>query len=265
MPQPGLARYYSHPSAAWLVLAAGVLLSAAAAWSVKRQVEREDRLQFDSAVSDANALINARISDYADALRGIRGLFIASEHIDRPAFKRYIDSLELSRRYPGIQVVHYSRRISHAERPAFEAQVRNDRSVDPRGYPKFAIRPAGERAEYIVAQYVEPMAGNERALGLDLGGDAVRLAALDHTRDSGHITASGTIALALDPSRHPGFAMRGAIYRNDMPVDNVEQRRAALTGVVSASFVVIDLMQGVLSESFLRKLRVRIHDAGFLD
>jgi diguanylate cyclase (GGDEF)-like protein/PAS domain S-box-containing protein len=265
MPQPGLGRYYSHPSAAWLVLAAGVLLSAAAAYSVNRQVERENRLQFDSAVSDANALINARISDYADALRGIRALFIASEQIDRPAFKRYIDNLELSRRYPGIQVVHYSRRISAAERRAFEEQVRNDRSVDPRGYPKFAIRPPGERAEYVVAQYVEPMTGNERALGLDLGGDAVRLVALERTRDSGHITASGSIALALDPSRHPGFAMRGAVYRKDMPLDTVEQRRAAFIGVVSASFVVIDLMQGVLSESFLRKLHVRIHDAGFLD
>src|SRR5258706_2420122 len=265
MPESGLARFYSHPSAAWVVLAAGLLLSAAAAYSVQRQVERENRLHFDSAVSDANALINARISDYADALRGVRALFVASEHIDRPAFKRYIESLELSRRYPGIQVVHYSRRISRAERPAFEAEVRNDRSVDPQGYPKFAIRPPGERAEYVVAQYVEPMTGNERALGLDLGGDAVRLAALDRTRDSGRITASGSIALALDPSRHPGFAMRGAVYRKDMPVETVEQRRAAFSGVVSGSFVVIDLMQGLLSESFLRKLRVRIHDAGFLD
>jgi diguanylate cyclase (GGDEF)-like protein/PAS domain S-box-containing protein len=265
MPPLGLARYYSHPSAAWVVLAAGVLLSAAAGYAVQRQLERENRLQFDSAVSDANALINARISDYADALRGIRALFIASEQIDRLAFKRYIDSLELSRRYPGIQVVHFSRRISAAERRAFEEQVRNDRSVDPSGYPKFNIRPPGERAEYVVAQYVEPMAGNERALGLDLGGDAVRLAALERTRDTGNITASGSIALALDPSRHPGFAMRGAVYRKDMPVETVEQRRAAFTGVVSASFVVIDLMQGVLSESFLRKLRVRIHDAGFLD
>src|SRR5688572_5611345 len=265
MQHSGLARIYSHASAAWVVLVAGLLLSAAAAYQVKRQVERENRLQFEAAVSDANATIGARINDYADVLRGVRALFIAADSIDRRAFKRYVDSLELNRRYPGIQVLHFSRRISHAERPAFEAQVRADRSVDPLGYPKFAIRPAGERAEYTVAQYVEPMRGNERALGLDLGGDAVRLAALQRTRESGQITSSGTIALANDPDRHPGFAMRVALYRKDAPLDTVAQRNEAFVGVVSASFVAIDLMRGVLSEQSLRRMRVRIHDAGFLD
>jgi diguanylate cyclase (GGDEF)-like protein/PAS domain S-box-containing protein len=264
MQHSGLARIYSHASAAWLVLVAGVVLSAAAAWLVAGQLEREARLKFESAVSDANATIGTRVSDYADVLRGVSGLFAAMNTVSRAEFARYLQNLELGKRYPGIQVIHYSRRISDAERPAFEAMVRADTSVDPRGYPKFAIRPAGTRPEYVVATYVEPMAGNERALGLDLGGDAVRLAALDRTRDSGRITASGTIALALDPARHPGFAMRLALYRKDAPVATTEERRAAFSGVVSASFVVIDLMQGVLADALLQKVHVRIHDAGFL-
>jgi hypothetical protein len=109
------------------------------------------------------------------------------------------------------------------------------------------------------------MTGNEAALGLDLGGDAVRLAALERMRDSGALTASGTIALAHDPRKHPGFAMRLPIYRQGMPLDTAAQRREAFTGVVSASFVVIDLMRGVFGEQFLQNVRVRIHDAGFLD
>jgi len=32
---------------------------------------------------------------------------------------------------------------------------------------------------------------------------SVEVNALERTRDSGRITASGTIALALDPKRHP--------------------------------------------------------------
>ncbi len=116
-----------------------------------------------------------------------------------------------------------------------------------------------------MVQYVEPMAGNEAALGLDLGGDAVRLAALVRARDSAQITASGSIALALDLRRHPGFAMRLPVYRKGMPLASVAQRREAFTGMVSSSFVVIDLMRGVLSETFLQNIHLRIHDAGFLD
>jgi PAS domain S-box-containing protein len=264
MQQPGLARFYSHPSAAWLVLATGFVLSAAAAFLLAGQVEREARLKFDSAASDAKVAIESRINAYADVLLGVRGLFISDNSVNRVEFKRYIDSLDLNRRYPGIQVIHYSRRISAAERPAFEAMVRGDTSVEPRGYPDFAIRPAGNRPEYVVAQFVEPMAGNERALGLDLGGDAVRLAALRHTRESAQLTASGTIALANIPERHPGFAMRLAVYQKDAPLATVAQRRDAFNGVVSASFIVIDLMRGVLSQPFLQKMHVRIHDAGFL-
>ena len=202
---------------------------------------------------------------YADVLLGIRGLFIAADPVSREKFRDYIASLDLSRRYPGIQVIHYSQHLVAVQRQAFEAMVRADTSINSRGYADFAIKPPGERAEYVVVQYVEPMAGNEAALGLDLGGDPVRLAALMRARDSGRITASGSIALALDPRRHPGFAMRLPVYRKGMPLASVAQRREAFTGMVSSSFVVIDLMRGVLSESFLQNIHLRIHDAGFQD
>ncbi|MBI2508742.1 MAG: EAL domain-containing protein, partial [Betaproteobacteria bacterium] len=196
---------------------------------------------------------------------GVRGLFIASDSVTRSEFKDYIDSLDLNRRYPGIQVIHYGQRVAAAHRRAFEAMVRNDTSVDPRGYPDLTVKPPGDRPEYVIVQYVEPMAGNEAALGLDLAGEAVRLAALERTRDSGRITASGAIALALEPHKHPGFAMRVPVYRKGMPFATVAQRREAFIGTVSTSFVVIDLMRGVLNEQFLQKIQVRIHDAGFPD
>ncbi|HET7596886.1 MAG TPA: PAS domain S-box protein, partial [Burkholderiales bacterium] len=255
----------SRTSTAYIVLAAGLMLTAAAAYLAERQVLHEARLKFEGVVSDWPDAIEARIRAYADILLGIRGMYIAADSVSRAEFHEYIKSLDLDRRYPGVQVIHYGRRISAAERASFEAEARRDRSVDPRGYPGFAINPPGERAEYVVVEYVEPMAGNETALGLDLAGDPVRFAALERMRDSGQLTASGTIALAHDPKKHPGFAMRLPIYRPGMPLDTVEQRRAAFTGVVSASFVVLDLMRGVMGEQSLQNVRVRIHDGGFLD
>ena len=260
-----LATFYRRPSTAWLVLALGMALSIAAAVLVSRQAEREARLEFDSAVSDAQAAVDTRINDYADILRGTRGLFSARNAVSRDEFRRYIDSLDLRQRYPGIQGMVFSRHVTAAQKQAFEAAVRADTSIDPRGYPKFAIRPPGVRAEYIVAQYVEPYTGNERALGLDLAGDPARLATLERTRDSGRITASGPVALAVSPQGGPGFTLRQAIYRKDALIDTTERRREAFLGVLSAAFVFNDMMRGVLREPVLQKLNVRIHDAGFLD
>lgn len=175
----------SRTSTVYIVLAAGLLLTAAAAYLAERQVLHEARLKFEGVVSDWPDAIEARIRAYADILLGIRGMYIAADSVSRAEFHEYIKSLDLDRRYPGVQVIHYGRRISAAERASFEAEARRDRSVDPRGYPGFAINPPGERAEYVVVEYVEPMAGNETALGLDLAGDPVRFAALERMRDSG--------------------------------------------------------------------------------
>ncbi len=263
--QPKLANITRHAATVFVVPAIGIVLSVGAAYWTANQLEREARLKFESAAVDAHDAVDARIQAYSEVLLGVRGLFIVSNSVSRAEFRSYIDSLDLNRRYPGIQVIHYGQRITAAQKPAFEAMVRNDTSVDPRGYPDFTVKPPGDRPEYVIVQYVEPMTGNEAALGLDLGGDAVRLATLERTRDTGRITASGTIALALDPRRHPGFAMRLPVYRKGMPLATVAQRREAFTGMVSTSFVVIDLMRGSLSEQLLNKIHLRIHDAGFLD
>jgi len=264
MPQR-LAVIYRHASISLAALAIGIALSAAAAYLVAGQLEREARLKFEADVGDAQDAIASRVRAYTDLLLGIRGLFIAENAVGRDEFRRYVESLDLNQRYPGVQVIHFARRIVAAQRPAFEATVRADTSVESGGYPKFRINPPGDRAEYVIVQYVEPMAGNEITLGLDLGGDSVRLAALGRARDSGQLTASGVIALSHDPRRHPGFAMRMPIYRKNAPLATVAQRREAFTGVVSASFIVIDLMRGALSGPFLQKIHVQIHDAGFLD
>ena len=263
--QRKFANIVSRVSTAYLVLAIGIVLSIATAYFAASMVEREARLKFDSAIADASDAVESRIRTYSDVLLGVRGLFIASDAVSRSEFRDYIDSLDLTRRYPGIQGINYAQRIAAAQKQAFEALVRNDTSVDPRGYPDFTVKPPGDRPEYVIVQYVEPMAGNEIALGLDLGGDAVRLAALERTRDSGQLTASGSIALSLDPRRHPGFAMRLPTYRKGMPLATVAQRREAFTGMVSVAFIVIDLMRGVLNEQFLQNVHLRIHDAGFLD
>ena len=93
-------------------------------------------------------------------------------------FTAYVAALDLAQRYPGIQIIHYAQRVADRDRTAFEVAVRS-------AEPGFAIKPPGQRDEYVVVRYVAPRAGNEGALGLDLAGDPVRLRALNRSRASG--------------------------------------------------------------------------------
>ena len=84
-------------------------------------------------------------------------------------------------RFPLIQAVEWAPRIDGAARPGFEAAQRavlpgfEIREAGPSGYP----RRAGERAEYYPVTYIEPLRGNEEAVGFDLTSDRDRKSAVE--------------------------------------------------------------------------------------
>src|SRR5437870_4777086 len=95
--------------------------------------------------------------------------------------------------------------------------------------------------------------------------DPARRAAMERARDSGEATITGRLTLAGDAYRpaqaiQPGFVMYVPVYRGEaMPV-SVDARAEALSGFVFAVFRAQDLMRGILDESSLQVLDMRVYD-----
>jgi PAS domain S-box-containing protein len=114
------------------------------------------------------------------------------------------------------------------------------------------------------------MDGYAFAFGLDLsanpavsGTDPKGLAALQHTaRDTGKLTASGLPIRIKAQKDYVGLAMRLAVYQSGMPIETIEQRRAAYLGSVGAGFNVQQLMKGAVDNELARFIRFRLYDAG---
>ncbi|HYS90471.1 MAG TPA: CHASE domain-containing protein, partial [Bradyrhizobium sp.] len=255
----------------WIVLAIGIPASFLLFTVVRDAVESVARLRFERQAGDTHAVIENRLHPYAGLLYGLRAFFASESSVTRLRFHRYVESLDLKHRYPGFDALNYAAYVPVKDKKSFEEAVRRDTSLDPRGYPQFAIKPAGERSEYFVIVYLEPMAGfKEFAFGLDVSSnpaqaaDPQALTVLQHyVRDSGKLTASGMpIRVRTAKSQYTGLAMRLAVYRSGMPVDTVEQRRAAYVGSVGAGFNIDYLMKDVLDEKMLRDMRVMLYDAG---
>src|SRR5260370_31205815 len=194
-------------------------------------------------------------------------MFSASS-VSRTEFHRYVAGLELTDRYPGFWTFNYAEYVRHEAKASVEARVRKDTSLDPRGYPKFAVIPPGNRTEYYVLTYVEPMAGNESVFGLDISNNPSAANprsiadALASARDTGTLTSSGQLLRIKGKEGSKGLSMRLPVYRSGMPVETVEQRRAAYLGSVGAGFRVKELMQGVLDEHALEFMRFKLFEAG---
>jgi signal transduction histidine kinase len=236
---------------------------------VRQTIEDVARLRFEKQARDAVAVIDERIQFYSDILYGLRALFASQGPVSRLQFHRFVQSLDLKQRFPGFDVVNYAVYVRAEEKHRFEESVRNDKSLDPGGYPEFRIKPAGSRPEYYVLAYVEPMAGFEFAFGRDLGAnpDAAEaqplVIALESARDSGRLTASGVpIRIKARGGEYVGLAMRLAVYQSGMPTGTVQQRRAAYLGSIGAGFNVEDLMRGVLDQNTVRNVRLELYDMG---
>ena len=248
---------------ALFVLALGLLISFAAWRLTEQRVAAEAESKFQHEVAQAVGALDRRFQDNVNLLVGLRGLFVASDRVDRDDFQRYLSGFNIRQRYAGVRLVSYVQYVPGSDKTRFEESVRRDRSIDPRGYPEFAIKPPGARGEYMVVTYIEPLAGNERALGFDLFSELPRRPSVERTRDSGQATASEPIWLAADPLKQISLALRMPVYRRGMPAATVAQRRAAFIGVVSSAINVEDLVGGLLGRQLGRDFDLTIHDLGF--
>jgi two-component system, sensor histidine kinase and response regulator len=165
----------------WIVLGVGMLASYLLFSTVKDNIESSALERFDHQTIEAKRVIETRIQSYADVLYSVRALFDTDASVSRAEFHRFVESLNLKNRFPGIEVVNYAIHVPAEDKRRFEEGVRRDTSLEAGGYPRFAIKPPGERPEYHVLVYLEPMTDNEFALGLDLSQQpSIQLATLEN-------------------------------------------------------------------------------------
>lgn len=235
------------------MLALGLLVSLAGWLFAWQLIRAEAAAGFQHKAAQSLEAIDRRIQENINVLIGLKGLFNASEDVSREEFGRYLGGFKLSERYTGLRLVAYARRVAGRDRDAYESAVRRDS-----GHAGFAISPPGDRSEYLVVEYLEPLAGNEGAHGIDLLPDLRRAAEIARARDSGEPGASGPMVLAADPQKRTSFVLRVPIYRRDLPDATVAQRRAAFAGMVTAAVSVEELIDALLGSD----LDLVIRDTG---
>lgn len=229
----------------YMVLVAGLVLTALAGGLVRRATNAREKLRFETEVQHAGENIQDRLDLYISLLRATAGLYSAAPQTDASSFHRYIRRLWLQRNYAGVQGIGYSVKLNPGEADAFIRRMRRE------GMPAFGLWQSGPTAEDHAIAYLEPMdERNRQALGYNMFSDPIRRAAMERARDSGLPTASGSVQLvqefASDPRPQHGFLIYVPVYR--VPLDgksSVAARRAALVGFAYSPFRMTDMMQGI--------------------
>ena len=253
-----------HPWLRWAVLAFGVAFATGnAAYLYYVDVVEEARSHFAHTALGVSNDLGSRMRAYEDVLYAMRGLFDGFEGVTREDFHEFAEALALAKRYPGVTNISFSVHLPKEELRAFEHAVRAEKGKLTQGLPEFTIRPPGERSEYLVLHYVEPLGPNAAGWGLDLYADPMRRAAMVRARDSGEIAATSGVTLIRDAkSPTTSLLLRLAVYRSRGVPDNTEERRRQFRGVVGSTIRIEELIGATLTRKTLAGIRVVIHDEG---
>ncbi|MDO8036008.1 CHASE domain-containing protein [Janthinobacterium sp. SUN128] len=236
----------------------GLLFYMAASLSIESDASEE----FNNLAHNTQKNIESRTKSYANLLRGTASLFQANEHVSREQFHRYVANIALQQNYPGVMNLNYSQELDETQRAAYEAAMRRDYPPGRDGYPAFTIHPPGPRAQYSVLVYIEPIASAPEKYGHDIASRPQIAEALAESRDSGRISNSGVPVPMDGRPQLTGMAMRLPVYRFGMPVDTVEQRRAAYQGSVGIGYDLVTMMRSALADMPVRNVRLTLFDIG---
>ncbi len=183
----------------WLVLAAGLLLTALAGESQRRQAV-EDQQRRDAVVaSRISAALQARLTGVETLLAAVVGLFDATAAVDRGAYRRFFQALERSVDVvQGVQGVGYAAVVPPGGAEAFVQAQRRD------GAPDFRLFPPGRRPLTTSIVYLEPLNWrNRRAVGFDMYTNPNRREAMDYAAKTGGATLSGPVRLVQEADAAP--------------------------------------------------------------
>ncbi|MCW8329706.1 diguanylate cyclase [Photobacterium sp. SDRW27] len=152
-------------------------------------------------------------------------------------------------RHPSIQALEWIPRVPDSERANIEAQLSegNPNLFFTERVASGEMVRASDRSVYYPVHFIEPMAGNEAALGYDLGSNALRLDVIHRARDTGTLQLSEGLKLVQANDEHSGLLSFIPVYQMVSP-QSVQHRRDTLVGFVLGVFKLGE----ILSETYIR-------------
>lgn len=223
---PGVADFRGVAMLSIGALAVGLLLTSWAYHSSTVAVRANRHLSFEQLSIALLQQLESNLSAYENGLYSGRSLFLASDRVTRDEWRRFVESRDLTREFPGSLGFGYIQRVKPSEIEAFTLDVlANDRS-------KFNIKTSGNAGDQYVVRYMEPETGNFTTIGEDLGSDADIKKTAEVAMLTGRPAITGRVTIRRDAGDCTGHLYLIPVYAFDQPRTTDDERRSSIVGWV---------------------------------
>jgi signal transduction histidine kinase/ActR/RegA family two-component response regulator/sensor domain CHASE-containing protein len=230
------------------LLVATVLLGLGISLIQSWESQRESAEFRQQAQATANA-VRLRLNGYLTAIEAVRSVYDASDSVERDEFRRATTPWLVQ--LQGIQGIGWEERLPLGRLPEFEAAQRAE------GLPNYRVfdwpdRKPPKGPEVVALRFIEPLLGNERALGLNILSREVSHQAYQRAVRENVAVATPGFKLTQEVGQQLGVVVYRAVYRT--PPQSAQEQDTSTTGVVFMALRMDDALAAVLKgmPSYLR-------------
>ncbi len=207
-----------------------------------RVEHRRAAVQLERRMAAAAFAIDGELTANFEVLYALRSLFDPGAQVTRETFVRM--ARPFLSRHQHLRALEWIPRVGLDERQSHEQSVREE------GFPDYTITeqvstgelaPAGDRDWYYPVAFVEPLQGNLRALGFDLGSDRLRRRTIDHAATTGTPTLTDPLNLVQETGSTKGVLALLAVFGDGSEMTTMPHE--SVRGFVLAVFDVEGLLE----------------------
>ena len=191
-------------------------------------------------------------------VNSLKLLFENSDEVSAQEFQQFSQSLLATNN--DIQALEWVPKVKQTERESFVKRRQKDfpaYNFTQKNQQGMLVQ-AQQRSEYFPVYFVEPLAGNELALGYDLISSPQRKKVMELARDTGTIQALPNVTLVQDTQTQKGFITFIPLYQ-DFP-NTLTKRRQRLRGFILGVYRVGDLLRKAIQPGSVDTINLQLID-----
>lgn len=203
-----------------LVLIIGLFASISLYNQISKNIGKSHTEEFKHLLKRQGDAVQRELDKNLQVLQSIESFYNSSNKVTRAEFKEFVKKPLTE--YKSIQALEWIPRIKNKERLLYEQEANKDLGLDfniKHKSPQGKMVVSGQKDEYFPVYYVEPLAGNEKALGFDLASSATRLKSLNEAKEKRISTATAKITLVQEKGKQSGFLVFVPIWNKNNDIE----------------------------------------------
>ena len=205
--------------------------------------------------------INRELNTHINFTQHMKESTFNNGEVNLDEFNRTANSIR--QLHPDIQALAWDVIVKNKDRLAFEYQMQaihqQDFQITQRNNDGNMVRRA-DQDEYAAIAYVSPYKGNEKALGFDPLSNPELNPFYYQARDSGKAIISSKVNLVQGDKSQIGIITYLPIYRDNVPIDTLEQRQTAFVGNLAGIYYLENIIHSILETFSVENTHLSITD-----